>query len=84
MCCKTWDYIPRHKCFTAILYRCVWHIATTNISESLTQFCFFCSPQQIYTAQVLQDPYSEEVTGEEDSHRSLLDVQHAQINQEDG
>lgn len=36
----------------------------------------------MYTAQVLQDPYSVEVTGEEDSHRSLLDVHHAEINED--
>lgn len=38
----------------------------------------FSSRQQIYTAQVLQDPYSEEGgsgTAEEGSHESFLDVE---------
>lgn len=49
------------------------------ISESLT--VFFCSRQQMYTAQVLQD--SEEVASQ-DSHSSLLNVQHSRANLEDG
>ncbi|XP_075875004.1 mechanosensitive cation channel TMEM63B-like [Nelusetta ayraudi] len=54
--------------------------------ENGLSICTLASSEeaQMYTAQVLQDPYSVEVTGEEDSHRSLLDVQHAEINNEDG